>query len=157
MDSPIAGNRRMPVDLRTVTQSDVDRILALAEDHFHDVKSTRISPAKLTESISSFANADGGTLYVGVAEDKVTGKKSWEGFETIEAANGHIQIFEELFALGDGFQYTFLTLEGDTRCVLQVEVLKSPSVRKASNGIVYLRRSAQKLPQRRKNSWRDCA
>jgi ATP-dependent DNA helicase RecG len=88
------------------------------------------------------------TLYVGVAEDKVTGKKSWEGFETIEAANGHIQIFEELFPLGDGFQYTFLTLEGDTKCVLQVEVLKSPSVRKASNGIVYLRRSAQKLPQK---------
>jgi ATP-dependent DNA helicase RecG len=138
----------MPIDLRMVNQSEVDRILGMAEDHFHDVKSSQISPAKLTESISSFANADGGTLYVGVTENKATGEKSWEGFETIEAANGHIQIFEELFPLGDGFQYTFLTLEGDTKCVLQVEVLKSPSVRKASNGTVYLRRSAQKLPQK---------
>jgi ATP-dependent DNA helicase RecG len=99
-----ARKSKMPIEVRSVSRTDVDRILNLEEDHFHDVKSIQISPAKLTESISSFANADGGTLYVGVTEAKSTGKKDWEGFESIEAANGHLQIFEELFPLGDGFQ-----------------------------------------------------
>jgi hypothetical protein len=37
-------------------------ILQLEEDHFHDVKAKEIKPAKLSESVSAFANAAGGEM-----------------------------------------------------------------------------------------------
>ncbi|HET8774146.1 MAG TPA: ATP-binding protein [Thermoanaerobaculia bacterium] len=45
-----------------------DLILALPEGHFHDLKSRDIAPGKLTRTISAFANAAGGELYIGIDE-----------------------------------------------------------------------------------------
>lgn len=56
-----------------VTMADIsaeqrDLILALPEGHFHDLKSRDIAPGKLTRTISAFANAAGGELYIGIDE-----------------------------------------------------------------------------------------
>lgn len=56
---------RTPIDQR---QRDV--ILSLEEGHFHDLKAIEIRPSKLSESVSAFANAGGGEIYVGVREEK---------------------------------------------------------------------------------------
>ncbi|NRA69334.1 MAG: ATP-binding protein, partial [Pseudobacteriovorax sp.] len=74
------------------------------EGHFCDLKSYRISPSKLTKSISSFANAEGGELFIGVEDSP----RKWHGFENQEAANGHLQALERLFPLGADFDYQFL-------------------------------------------------
>jgi ATP-dependent DNA helicase RecG len=123
------------------------RILALTEGHFLDFKAKDIAPGKLTKTVSAFANADGGELYVGIGEERVTGPptRTWNGFPTEEAANGHLQAFEALFPLGQDFTYTFLASD-DSGLVLQVLVLKTRDVKKASDGIPYLRRGAQSLP-----------
>ncbi|TEU15338.1 MAG: ATP-dependent DNA helicase RecG, partial [Anaerolineales bacterium] len=67
-------------------------------------------------------------------------------FPDAEAANGHIQVFEELFPLGQYFSYTFLRCEGCSGLVLKVEVRKTRDIKVASNGTAYLRRGAQNLP-----------
>jgi len=57
-----------------------------------------------------------------------------------------LQVFEELFPLGDGYSYTFLTSPTDRGYVLKIDVAKSREIKKASDGIVYIRRGAQNLP-----------
>jgi ATP-dependent DNA helicase RecG len=91
-----------------ISDAEVERVLAVEEGHFSDIKSLRIAPGKLTRSLAAFANAEGGEVFVGVEEDKPTGTRTWLGFKDTEAANGHLQAFEALFPLGTEFTYEFL-------------------------------------------------
>lgn len=52
------------------------RLLALPESQWYDRKSFRIQPRKLAESIVAFANADGGTIAIGLANGVVEGVDS---------------------------------------------------------------------------------
>lgn len=122
-----------------------NQILHLEETHFCDLKSIEIAPGKLSRSIAAFANADGGELYIGIDEEKSAGCRSWRGFENIEAANGHIQPFERLFPLGGYFEYSFLSCEGESGLLLQVQIRKTPDIKKSTDGEVYVRRGAQNL------------
>lgn len=115
-----------------------------AEGHFLDMKDTRIQPAKLTRTLAGFANADGGELYIGIQE--VPGGWNWAGFPTVEDANSHLQVFEELFPLGQDFQYEFLASAKHPGVVLHATILKTREIKYASNGKVYIRRGAQNIP-----------
>jgi ATP-dependent DNA helicase RecG len=126
-----------------IDELEADRIISAPESHFFDVKSIDVLPVKLTQTICAFANADGGEVYVGIENEP----RVWAGFANVEAANGHIQAFEALFPLGHGFFYNFLECQNKRGFVLKVEILKSSNVVSASNRKVYLRRSAQNLPQ----------
>lgn len=128
-----------------LSKEDLEKVLNQIEGHFLDFKRKEIKPAKLTQSISSFANAEGGELYLGFEE--LDGDFSWNGFNDPEDANGHLQIFEELFPLGHGFKYSFLEHPDNLTKTLKVEVNKSKEIKHASNGKAYLRRGAQNLPQ----------
>ena len=126
-----------------------DLVLALPEGHFHDLKSKDIAPAKLTRTISAFANAAGGELYVGV--DERTGPagakiRSWRGFADPEEANGHIQAFEQVSPLGTYVKAVFLSCAAEAGLVLQLTILKTREISVATDGVAYLRRSAQNLP-----------
>lgn len=136
----------MPIETRTVTAAQAQKILSVPEGHFWDVKSKDISPSKLTKTMSAFANADGGELYVGIDEDRQAGRNSWRGFANQEAANGHLQAFEQLFPLGSEFEYMFLSSGDQPGPVLQVFIHKTAAIKTASDGKVYLRRGAQNLP-----------
>lgn len=122
------------------------KLVLLQESHFADVKAMEISPAKLSKSLSGFANADGGELYIGIDEDKQSGTRKWRGFCNFEAANGHIQLFEQLFPLGPECSMTFLKANKKNGLVLKIEVQKSSAIKLASDGVPYLRRGAQNLP-----------
>ena len=121
-------------------------MLACSEGHFLDLKSHEISPSKLSRSIAAFANAEGGELFVGIGEDKKKDLRFWDGFPNEEAANGHIQVFEELFPIGADSTMTYLFTENLPGLVLKVEVPKSREIKRASDGKVYVRRGAQNLP-----------
>ena len=123
--------------------ADQAKIIALTQEgQFSDVKAIEIEPAKLTKSISAFANSDGGDLYIGITNEP----RQWRGFANPEAANGHIQIFERLFPLGTDFAYEFLRCDGLTGLVLHIQINKTKGIMKASNAIPYVRRGAQCLP-----------
>ena len=145
----------MPIPTLNIDNDQAEKILSLREDHFTDMKSRAVTPAKLTKAISAMANADGGEVYIGVAESD--GIFSWEGFGDEEEANGHLQIFERLFPLGDGFQYEFLASPQEAGFVLHIVVQRSSAIRRASDGKIYLRRGARRnlwIPTRESRSWK---
>lgn len=136
----------MGVKVSKVTVEDAEFLIARHEGHFLDMKDQRIAPSKLTRSIAAFANADGGELLIGVQEGK-PGRFAWSGFSRPEDANAHLQVFEQLFPLGGDFDYEFLELDGKggTGFVLRASIAKTRDIKKASDGIIYLRRGAQNL------------
>jgi ATP-dependent DNA helicase RecG len=137
----------MPINVNQLTDKQLQEVLSYVEGHFLDVKAKDIKPAKLTKAISAFSNADGGELYIGIAENvTLPFPHKWDGFGKPEDANGHIQIFEQLFPLGQDYSYSFLSHPSRTGLVLQVSVKKTKAIVKASDGIAYIRRGAQSLP-----------
>lgn len=136
----------MAIETFAISKEEKSKVLQTEEGHFVDLKAIQIAPAKLTKTIAALANADGGEVYVGIAEDKQANTREWKGFRAPEEANGHLQIFEQLFPLGDGFSYMFLSaVEGDG-LLLKIEVDKSRAIKVASDNIVYVRRSASNMP-----------
>ena len=123
-------------------------MLQTSEGQFADLKAIEIEPAKLTKTISAFANSDGGELFIGIRESGrgTSGTREWLGFENVEAANGHLQIFEQLFPLGTDFQYEFLECGHKRGLILYVQINKTLAIKRASNGLPYIRRGAQNLP-----------
>nr|WP_211208191.1 ATP-binding protein [Desulfovibrio oxyclinae] len=130
-------------NLTILSTEEVELILAKQESHFIDFKDKRITPGKLTKSLSGFANAAGGELYVGIAEQE--NSFVWDGFERQEDANQIIQTFDEIFNFPSGYDCKFLQHPENNDLVLHIEVRKNPKVIKASDGNVYLRRSAQSV------------
>src|SRR5688572_8280091 len=90
----------MSIIVDKITDKQLQEVLLYVEGHFLDIKAKGIRPSKLTKAISAFANADGGELYIGIAEQGGLPHK-WDGFSDPEEANAHIQVFETLFPLGE--------------------------------------------------------
>ena len=80
----------MSFEERTLLEKDLTSLLAIEENHFNDFKSKDVEGKKLSRTISAFANASGGDVYLGIREENATKTKHWEGFNTIEDANGFI-------------------------------------------------------------------
>jgi ATP-dependent DNA helicase RecG len=132
----------------SIDQRQRDLILNLEEDHFHDLKAVEIRPSKLSESISAFANASGGEIYVGIREEKQgnTKTRSWAGFDDVEAANPVLQMLDQIAPLADFIITTFLSCDGEKGTILKIEILRNATITKATDGLPYIRKSAQKLP-----------
>jgi ATP-dependent DNA helicase RecG len=133
-----------------IDEAQAGLLIQIEEGQFSDVKAIAITPAKLSNTISAFANTDGGDLYIGISEQLLGGnakKREWSGFPDVEAANGHLQAFERAFPLGKDFQYEFLRSPMRSGVVLHVQVCRTPGIIKATDGKPYIRRGAQNLPQ----------
>ncbi|MGN6187142.1 MAG: ATP-binding protein [Thermoanaerobaculia bacterium] len=136
----------MTIQTVAIGYDEYQKILQLQEGHFGDLKAIDITPGKLTRTIAALSNAEGGEVYVGIDEDRVRRTRIWRGFRDVEGANAHLQVFEPLFPLGDGYSYTFLESLGEPGLVLKIDVSKSRDVKVASDTKVYVRRGAQNLP-----------
>jgi ATP-dependent DNA helicase RecG len=136
----------MAIAVALITEPQREAILVKAESHFTDMKSKEIAPSKLSRTLSAFANADAGEVYIGISQ-KSDGSFIWDGFATIEDANQHIEIIERYFPIGQSSRFTFLLSEGNSSFVLHCEIEKTIDLSRASDGMVYLRRGAQNLKQ----------
>ncbi|MBI4906840.1 MAG: putative DNA binding domain-containing protein [Acidobacteria bacterium] len=137
----------MPISVLELTDKQLQEVLSYTEGHFLDVKSKEIRPSKLTRTISAFANADGGEVYVGISESvSLPFPHKWDGFADPEDANAHLQVFEALFPLGEDYLYNFLSHPRQTGVILQVIVRKTRSIVAANDRTPYIRRGAQNLP-----------
>jgi ATP-dependent DNA helicase RecG len=134
------------IGITILTLPETTKLLKLEEGHFADLKAIEVTPAKLTRSLSAFANAEGGELFVGIDEQQRGRKRIWRGFDRIEAANSFFQVFEQLFPLGEEYAYSFLQSPAGPGYVLKADIRKSRDVKVASDGKVYIRRGAQNLP-----------
>ena len=54
----------------------VKELLDIEESYFVDLKGKGISPAKFTKTVSAFANASGGEIFVGIEEEIGTDGKT---------------------------------------------------------------------------------
>lgn len=137
-----------PFQQKTIDAAECQRILQLEEGHYLDLKAREIKPAKLTESVSAFANTAGGEIFVGIAETYATAEKrrSWDGFNDMEAANGHIQAIEAMAPLGNHYRATFLSCPGRPGLVLHLIIFKVKDILLATGGTAFVRRNAQKQP-----------
>ena len=134
------------IETAAISDAEVNKILAIEEGHFSDLKAIETLPSGLTRAIAALSNAEGGELFIGVDEKGATKKRSWRGFANQEAANAHLQVFEQLFPLGTDYRYEFLRNEKQQGLLLKVQVAKTRDIKTASNGKIYVRRGAQNLP-----------
>lgn len=138
----------MSIKTRNVMYKEYVKILELQETHFLDLKAIDIKPAKLTQTISAFANADGGEVYLGIAEKTIVenGKqekqRSWEGFKKQEDANDFIRTIDNLFRTEQECLYEFLKFP-NKNFVLHIEIPKSKTLIRTSDQEVYLRKNAE--------------
>jgi ATP-dependent DNA helicase RecG len=143
----VSGGQR-PFEVVEITGRERNRLLTLDEDHFCDLKGIDIAPAKLTRTVSAFANASGGDIYIGISEEEFFGLKDrlWKGFKDPEAANAHVQVIASMLPLGSEYSCEFLTSPGSVGLALHVTVQKTVQIVEASDGIPYVRHGAQNLP-----------
>lgn len=132
------------MDTATILLADVEKLLSRDEGHFLDYKAKEIIPSRLTKTISAFANADGGEILLGVSEDR--GAKNWAGFDSLEHANAHIQLINQVLLLGQGAKIQPIECAELPGVILQIEVEKNREIVRSSDGTVYVRRGAQNLP-----------
>jgi ATP-dependent DNA helicase RecG len=139
----------MAVKNKAIEPKELVRILRIEEGHFVELKRVEIRPAKLTDFVSAFANTSGGELFIGIAEDDGpdnTKVLRWAGFPNIEAANAHLAAVEAMAPLGGHYDATFLSADGQPGVVLHLLVFKTRDILRASDGMTYVRRGAQKQP-----------
>ena len=138
-------------DQKTSLPAEADKILQLEESHYVDVKSAEIKPAKLSETISAFANTSGGEVFVGIREKKENGARvrHWSGFPNLEAANAHIQVLDGMGALGNHYRASFINVPSRQDIypgyVLHVTIAKTREILRATDGRPYVRRNASNI------------
>jgi ATP-dependent DNA helicase RecG len=134
---------------KEIETEEAQAILGFEEGHYLDLKRVEIKPAKLTETVSAFANTSGGEIFVGIGEvTKEDGAKvrEWAGFADMEAANAHFQVLEKLGELANHYAAEFLSCDGLPGQVLHLTIPKTTDIINASDGTPYIRRNAQNLP-----------
>jgi len=120
------------------------RILLVQENFLNDVKAKEIKPAKLSETVSAFANAAGGDIYVGIAEDKKNNTRSWVGYSDPEEANDLLHTLFQAHPFGNHLRPEFVRSPGQNGLVLHLAVDKVKDIVKSSSGDVFVRVNAGK-------------
>lgn len=126
---------------KNIAAADALILSSKQEDHFYDRKAAPIKGAKLQKIAAAFANADGGEIYIGIADDKdePDPTKRWHGAAHIEDYNQHIQALSEVQPALP-MDLAFLKSDGASTYVLRVQIEKSQSVHKTADGTVYERK-----------------
>jgi len=132
---------------RQISKVDALVLCQRAEGHFFDRKAAEISGVKLQKIVVAFANADGGEVVIGIADDddEPDPVKRWSGQATVEDFNGLLQAVHVLHPSVD-VRYEFLRCNAWDTFVLHIFVERSADVNKTGDGKVYQRFGAQSLP-----------
>jgi ATP-dependent DNA helicase RecG len=130
-----------------ISKSDGLALCLRKEGDLFDRKLGKIDGRGVQKIAVAFANADGGELAIGIADDKDQPEvdKRWQGLPNFEAFNSHLQAIFDLNPAVD-FRHEFIEAEELTGLVLRLFIDKSTNVAKTADGKVYQRKGAQSLP-----------
>lgn len=131
-----------------LTEEEVLYLCTKDEDHYFDKKAYGISGRKVQKIAVAFANADGGEIIFGIADDSDEPRpmSRWQGKETTEDYNQIIQALSELVPSID-FRFDFLIKKGDIRnYILRIKISKGLAVHETADRKIYVRKGAQSLP-----------
>lgn len=131
----------------TMSEQKILRLFELEENYFVDFKAKEIAGSKLSHTISAFANASGGEIYVGIREERESKIKHWEGFGSIEEYNHLIQVLEDIAPISDFYTVTYLRHPTLLTYVMQISISKTQAIIFATDKeTAYVRKGAQNLP-----------
>lgn len=135
------------METRVVTAEEALVLATRDESHFYERKSAQVSGRGVQKVCVAFANADGGELLIGLADDdeEPDVNKRWQGVSKLEDLNSHLQNIFNVRPTLD-LRYEFLKHEGKAGYVLRVLIEKSQEVHRTSDDTVYQRYGAQSLP-----------
>ncbi|MGE8295407.1 MAG: ATP-binding protein [Pseudomonas sp.] len=124
-----------------ISKSELENLLKKKETHYLDFKSSDISGKDLQRHIVGFANADGGEIYIGIAENN--GSFCAKPFSTIESANQLLQAaLLEINPTIEDLVVDFLEINNSSYLIRFV-IPKSPKLHHTTAGDCYVRLSAQ--------------
>ena len=118
--------------------SRASNLLALREGQWFDRKSLRITPRKLSEAIVGFANAEGGTIIIGLSDGRV------EDLSTLSQRE-HNALLQTAMRLCDPpvrtrqSELACVDEQGNRRRLISIEVLASEDLHETSRGECFLR------------------
>ena len=137
------------VEIVEISGAERDRLLTLEESHFIDLKAVEIAPGKLSRTVSAFANASGGDVYIGLGESADffgTRVRHWKGFKDAEAANAPPNV-RPAVSIGIRLQ---LRVSASGRFhpgwSFTLQFRRPSQIARATDGTAYIRRGAQNLP-----------
>ncbi|MEZ6995764.1 MULTISPECIES: ATP-binding protein [unclassified Aeromonas] len=128
-----------------IDNNQAENIINIEEGYLTDVKAKEIKPAKLSETVSAFANSGGGDIYLGIEEDSRTGLRRWNGYADQEAANDVIHVLFNAHPFGNHLTFEFLSCENKTGYVLHIIVKKIKHIVKSTKGEIFVRQNAGKI------------
>lgn len=120
-------------DTINMAEGKILSLFELEENYFTDFKAKNITAAKLSHTISAFANASGGDIYVGIREERESKIKHWEGFSAIEDANQLIQMLEEIAPISEFYTITYLRHPVFFTYVVQISISKTQAIRQENS------------------------
>ncbi|MFA7835842.1 helix-turn-helix domain-containing protein, partial [Aeromonas dhakensis] len=117
-----------------IDNNQAENIINIEEGYLTDVKAKEIKPAKLSETVSAFANSGGGDIYLGIEEDSRTGLRRWNGYADQEAANDVVHVLFNAHPFGNHLTFEFLSCENETGYILHIIVKKIKNIVKSTKG-----------------------
>ena len=118
---------------RTITLSEIKGILQIQESWLVDKKGKDIRPAKLSKTISAFANTNGGDIYLGISHREKKDEYFWDGFENEEKMNQHMAVITGMFDSYEDYSLESYQNEEDNSIVLHIIVHKTRKIIYASD------------------------
>ena len=115
-------------DKKTITQEEINDLLLIQEDWLIDKKGKDIKPAKLSKTVSAFANTNGGDIYLGIAHTEDKTIYYWDGFANEELMNQHIEIITSMFDSYEDFSLETYQSKVDNTFVLHIVVHKTQKI-----------------------------
>lgn len=127
-----------------IDEEQAQKILHVEENFLNDVKAKDIKPGKLSETVSAFANAGGGDIYIGIPESGSKKRRSWKGFADVEEANDIVQTLFQAHPFGNHVLFEFLQCEGREGYVLHITVKKVKEIVRSTKEEIFVRLNAGK-------------
>lgn len=128
-----------------IDDNQAENIINIEEGYLTDVKAKEIKPAKLSETVSAFANSGGGDIYLGIEEDSRTGLRRWNGYADQEAANDVVHVLFNAHPFGNHLTFEYLSCEGKIGYILHIIVKKVKHIVKSTKGEIFVRQNAGKI------------
>ena len=134
------------IGIKKISEYDALKIIKMDESHFFDHKSKYVEGAELQLAASTFANADGGEIYLGIDDTQDSKDISkWNGFERQEYANSRINVVSDTTPpLPVNFEFMEILGKESQGKALHIIVGKSAEVHRTSKGETWIRKGAQK-------------
>ncbi len=131
---------------KNITQKEIDDILIIQEDWLIDKKGKDIKPAKLSKTVSAFANTNGGDIYLGISHKEDKTVYFWDGFDSEEQMNQHIDVVTNMFDSYEDYSMETYQSNVDGTFVLHIVIHKTQKIIYASDGKAYIRHGVQNSP-----------